>query len=454
MTTAENQPDGLVLLTPRRSALLADHDNTVDVLVRVQAPATIVTEGRQRPPMGIALVLDRSGSMAGRPLEEAKRCARFMVSRLTAADSVALVQFDDTVNVLAEAAPLSTTATLDRIIDAIHSGGQTNLHGGWLAGAEQLAPFASMRSLQRVILLSDGCANHGLADGHAIAKQCAELAAAGVTTSTYGLGNSFNEALMVAMAESGRGNHYYGAGAEDLFEPFNQEFDLLSNLWLRNVVLEVHPVPGVKAVVMNAYPSAGSGESWRLPDIAAGSEAWAMIRLTVPSSLVTSDARSLLAVAVRGAANDGEPVQLAGTLRGLAPLPPTAFSAVSEDELVARRGTELEASALLKRCRVAAEAYDWAAVDAILADVLVRFGSNVWVGDIIQAMQQIAREKDRMRMMKEAMYSSSSLSHRLASSGETADSSTDRQFASFLRRKTSQGRSQFIKPEDAPGGPK
>ena len=451
MTTAEIQSNGQVLMTPRRSALLAGHDNTVDVLVRVQAPDTIVTERHQRPPMGIALVLDRSGSMAGRPLEEAKRCARFMVSRLTAADSVAVVQFDDTVNVLVEAAALSTLVTLDRIIEAINSGGQTNLHGGWLAGAEQLAPFASMRSLQRVILLSDGCANHGLTDSHAITRQCADLAAAGVTTSTYGLGKSFNEALMVAMAEAGRGNHYYGASAEDLFEPFNQEFDLLSNLWMRNVVLEVHPVPGVKAVVMNAYASAGSEESWRLPDIAAGSEAWAMIRLTVPSSLVTTDVRSLLAVAVRGAANDGEPAQFAGSLRGLAPLPPTAFSAVSEDELVARRGTELEASALLMRCRVAAAADDWVTVEAVLADALVRFGGNIWVSDIVQDMQELAHQKDRMLMMKEAMYSSSSLARRITSSEETADSSTDQQYASFLRRKTSQGRAQFIRPEDLPG---
>lgn len=452
MTTAENQSNGQVLLIPRRSALLAGHDNTVDVLVRVQAPDTIDAPRRERPPMGVALVLDRSGSMSGGPLEEAKRCARFMVGRLTKADSVALVQFDDTVTVLADAAPLSTQQELERIIERIHSGGQTNLHGGWLAGAEQLAPFAGPRSLQRVILLSDGCANHGLTESEAIARQCGELAEAGVTTSTYGLGNHFNESLMVAMAVAGRGNHYYGATAQDLFEPFNEEFDLLSNLWLRNPVFEAHLAPGVKATVLNDYPAAGGGNAWRLPDVAFGAEAWAMVRLTVPSSLVGVDVRSLLTIAVRGLANDGDTAQMAGSLRTLAALPPTAFSAVSEDDLVARRSVELEASAMLTRCREAAEQDNWETIDAILADAKVRFGGNMWVSDILGAMQRLALRKDRMRMMKEAMYSSSRMMHRTTSTFEEADSSLDEQLPSFLRRKSSQGEAQYIKPSDGSGG--
>jgi Ca-activated chloride channel family protein len=49
--------------------------------------------------------------------------------------------------------------------------------------------------LSRVILLSDGCANDGLTEVPQIAAHVSELAQAGVTTSTYGLGRHFNEAL-------------------------------------------------------------------------------------------------------------------------------------------------------------------------------------------------------------------------------------------------------------------
>ncbi len=50
---------------------------------------------KERPFYGIGLVIDHSGSMAGRPLEEAKRCAAFVVDRMRVDDHISLVQFDN-----------------------------------------------------------------------------------------------------------------------------------------------------------------------------------------------------------------------------------------------------------------------------------------------------------------------------------------------------------------------
>ena len=80
-----------VVLTPRRAGLCAGPDNTVEVLVRVQAPEAPAGHGAQRPPQALALVIDRSGSMAGRPLEEAKRCAEYVLGKLRPIDAVPLV---------------------------------------------------------------------------------------------------------------------------------------------------------------------------------------------------------------------------------------------------------------------------------------------------------------------------------------------------------------------------
>jgi Ca-activated chloride channel family protein len=74
-----------LLITPHRAALLAGHDNELDVLVRVQAPqAPAGTPSRN--PLHLSLVIDRSGSMAGEPLDHAKRCAEFMLDGLQPAD--------------------------------------------------------------------------------------------------------------------------------------------------------------------------------------------------------------------------------------------------------------------------------------------------------------------------------------------------------------------------------
>ena len=68
-----------VALTPRRAGLSAGTDNTIEILVRVQAADAPSGDAADRAPQAIALVIDRSGSMDGRPLAEARRCAEHVV---------------------------------------------------------------------------------------------------------------------------------------------------------------------------------------------------------------------------------------------------------------------------------------------------------------------------------------------------------------------------------------
>ena len=136
-----------LLLTPRRTALLADHDNTLDVLVRVEAPDLPAERLPKRAPLNIALVIDRSGSMSGQPLQEALRCAEFVIDGLTATDRASLVVYDNNVNTLVPLTALTDREVFRRAIRAVMSGGSTDLHGGWLSGAETLAPHTSPDSV-------------------------------------------------------------------------------------------------------------------------------------------------------------------------------------------------------------------------------------------------------------------------------------------------------------------
>ena len=254
-----------LILTPRRPALLAGFDNRLDLLVRLRAPEPPATAGRAR--LNLALVIDRSGSMAGEPLEEAKRCALHVVDRLAPTDRLALVAYDHRAELLAPARPVDDRAALRRAVSAIDDRGATDLHAGWLAGAEAIAPFAAPGATSRVALLSDGRANRGVTDPGVILARCRELAAAGVTTSTYGLGPAFNEELMIGMARVGGGSSYYGRTAADLLDPFAEELDLLAALHGRGPSLWLAPAGGVRAEVLNGHPELSPGV-WRLPDLA------------------------------------------------------------------------------------------------------------------------------------------------------------------------------------------
>lgn len=432
----------LIVLTPRRAGLLAGQDNTVDVLVRIQAPHAPEGHTAVRPPQAIALVIDRSGSMEDRPLAEARRCAAYVVGKFRPTDAVSLVQFDNRVQRLWPAVPLGDGAPLRAAIAAIHSGGNTHLHGGWHEGAETLADVAGT-GLKRVILLSDGQANEGLTDAAAIAAQCAEWAARGVTTSTYGLGNRFNEELMVAMARAGGGNHYYGDTAEDLMDPFQQELELLGNLCLRDLRLSATVPNGVEVQMVNDLPAVDGG--WRLLDLAWGAEAWAVLRLKVPAGALhpLGQLLSVLRVSVEGRSLEGEAVTLERAGLGLPVMSASAFDKLTDDELVSRRLVELAAADALSRMRGAADHGDWATVDRLLDEASRQFAGNEWVAALLAAMKEIAESRSRERMMKESMYSASKLRSRLSAKDEAvsfsvASESIER--PAYLRRKPSQGK--------------
>lgn len=433
----------VIHLTPRRQAVPAGFATTPEVLVRISAPDAQANALVERPPLHLALVIDRSGSMSGQPLEEAKNAASFIIQNLSAHDRASLVVFDEHVQTLVPLVDMSHRTTLLAAIKGIHSGGSTNLHGGWLAGAETLATAARPNVLSRVILLSDGCANNGLKDEAAIARQCAEMAGAGVTTSTYGLGHHFNEALMISMARSGHGNSYYGETAADLLDPFREEFALLNALFARHASLQVTPAPGVQVEMLNDYAAAPAG-GWRLPDLAHGAEAWALLRLTVPAANDSALPLELLSAQVAWQSMDGEVREPLAAALSLPAVPPALFGALVEDALVLRRLAEVNAAKLQDKARAAAQRRDWQRVDQVLAEVTALGADNPWIANVVKELKQLAGRRDHAMFAKEASYSAQRMTTRATAPAEGLEDSLD--IPSFLRRKTRQGKAEPGKP--------
>lgn len=443
-----------ILIQPLKPALIAGMAQKLQVLVRVQAPDAPTVEKKARKPYHLALVIDRSGSMAGEPLVEAVRCARHMVDRLEPTDTASLVVFDDRVRTLAPAAPVGDRKALHLALAQVHSGGSTNLHGGWQDGADGLLPGAAGAALARVILLSDGNANVGaMTDTPSIAACCAKAAEAGVTTSTYGLGRDFNEDLMVAMAERGGGNHYYGDTAADLFEPFAEEFDFISNLYARHVRLSLAVPQGVTIRLLNDYPVDGDGVMpvIRLPDIAFGAEAWALVELEVPAALAQAGGAPMLQAAVTAATPEGLPLAFADATLAVDAVSTAVWETLLEDPLVLARRAEVEASQLLARARQAAEYGDWGAIERLLAEARQRSADQPWVIQVLENMVEIARSMDTARFRKEALYAAKKMSGRISAKEEMLMSLADEADApSFLRRKAAQGKAQFRTGPDEP----
>lgn len=449
----QNHNTPQVLITPLKPALIMGMAQKLPVLVRVQAPDPDPALKKERKPYHLSLVIDRSGSMSGEPLLEAVRCAKHIVDRLESTDVASLIVFDDRVKTLAPAQPVGDRKALYAALTHVRSGGSTNLHGGWQTGAAEILNGVKQTALARVILLSDGNANVGeTTDTNEIAALCADAAEKGVTTSTYGLGRDFNEELMVEMGKRGGGNHYYGDTAADLFEPFAEEFDFISNLYARQVRLALAAPEGIKITLLNDYPveQRDGFPVIRLPDIPLGAEAWALVELEIPAGMALESGNQLLQAGVTASTPDGAPIAIPDATLTLKAMPPQAWDALIRDPLVVARQTELEASRFLDQARAAAEHGDWETIQKMITEGQKRFADNPWVMEVLEGMAKIAKEMDSARFCKEAMYSSRKMGARVSAKEELLmDMAAEAAAPSFLRRKKSQGKAQFEqRPDD------
>jgi len=433
-----------LVLRPLRRGLQAGANNTVDVLVSVEAPDAPPDFLRKRAALNLALVIDRSGSMRGRPLAEAKRCAQLVVDRLTVRDRVAVVQYDDGVNLLVPSQPVEDRDQVRRRIASISPGGCTNLFGGWLRGADEVLPNVAEGTISRVLLLSDGLANAGVTDRDNIFRQCRALAERGVTTSTYGLGQRFDELLMTGMAKAGRGNAYYGITAEDLMDPFEEELQLLSAVCGRDVQLSYEGFLGARVELLNAYPQVRPGVV-RLPDLAFDSEAWAILRVRVPADAVPEAGGAgrvpVLGVSVTLTAVDEEssPDAIAPQVLELPVLDADEFADLRPDTRVLRRVAELDVADIERRARDAADAGDWRAVERLLDRALEVGAESDWALRAIGELRRLAERRDGEELKKESLYASIRKGTGLsAKEGAVTDSTSDLE-RRFLREKTRQG---------------
>jgi Ca-activated chloride channel family protein len=269
---------------PLRPAVASDGACRLDLLLTITAPpARPAATGRLRPPLNLALVIDRSGSMAGTKLSYARKAARFLAAELTGRDRLAIVSFDSHVQLVVPSTPVTQPQRFIHAINTIHSGGATALFDGWLAGATQVAEHLEATALNRVLLLSDGQANVGLTDPDAIAGKVAGLTQRGISSSAFGLGDSFDEDLMGAIASAGDGTLAHIESPQQLADLYASELQGLVSTAGRRVSLGVRGKHGAELVdLLNDFKPTGAGNH-QLPNLRDGQELQIGLRLQLPA---------------------------------------------------------------------------------------------------------------------------------------------------------------------------
>lgn len=433
-----------VVLDTRKDVLASNSGESLDVLLRLRAPIQEINSAA-RAQLAVSLVIDRSGSMGDGRLTEAKRCALDLLSRLQDDDWVSVVIYDDQIEVLLETMSVRIAKTLLPIrLEEIQPRNMTNLHGGWLKGAETLAPRAGRGMVSRVILLSDGQANRGLTSVEGICEQVRELASAGVTTSTVGIGFDFNEQLMTAIATAGQGNSWYGQRAEDLAESFDAELGFLTNLVWQDVRIHLESpllshMGQIK--VRNDYVQ-NAGRQYCLPSIAQGSEVWMAISLSMSEVIHLQDNGSVLRCTILAKDQEGIGQEFTVNLPQLRVVSLADYQLAQENELVARRFNEVEAADIQREARLFVRDRNWSAVERLMRRLDERATENPWLAETVRYLRTLLERRDHEAMEKELMYSSDKLKNRVADLNDSMSFCMMEEAVkpAFMRKKVTQGR--------------
>jgi Ca-activated chloride channel family protein len=273
--------------------------------------------------VNLAIVLDRSGSMSGEKLSVAKAAVQEAIGRLQPEDRFSVVVYDDQVDVViasARASGESRRAAVERLGE-IDARGSTNLGEGWLRGCGQVASQLIERGVNRCLLLTDGLANVGITDAGELATHAAELWARGVSTSTFGVGNDFDERLLQDLADAGGGHFYYIADAPQIRDAITSEVGETLEIVAREVTLEVTARDDIRIEPISPYRATGHGNrtSVALGDLGSEQAVEVVLRLSFPYGDIGRETGAIVAVADRdrvfagGGAGEAEPVRLAWT---------------------------------------------------------------------------------------------------------------------------------------------
>ncbi len=198
--------------------------------------------------LNLSLVIDRSGSMAGAPLHHALKAAESVVEQLEANDVLSVVVYDDRVDTVVPPQPVTDKSALKNSIRRVRAGGITNLSGGWLQGCEYVKNQLDSQKINRVLLLTDGLANMGIQDPKVLTATAGKKAEEGITTTTLGFAQGFNEDLLIGMARAANGNFYFIQSIDEATEVFSIELDSLRAVVGQNLKVILELADGVNLV--------------------------------------------------------------------------------------------------------------------------------------------------------------------------------------------------------------
>jgi Ca-activated chloride channel family protein len=236
--------------------ILKGSDGQVAVSLTLDAAQILQSDHRPVEHADLVIVLDRSGSMEGQKLSDARLAVTQLIDKMTANDRLGIIVYSNGVQMLSPLVGMDENhrRQLKTVVSQVTAAGGTNLGGGLKLGIRTLMQNPAEGRQRRVILISDGQANQGITDPRELGNMASEAAAHNFSVSTVGVGYDFNEMLMTTVADHGAGRYYFLEDPNRFALVFEKEFQATRNVAASGVEIRVPLEKGIRLVNAGGYP--------------------------------------------------------------------------------------------------------------------------------------------------------------------------------------------------------
>jgi Ca-activated chloride channel family protein len=257
--------------------LLASGVRPMHVEIRVRAVDAEVVEARA--PVALVLVIDTSGSMAGRKIEDARRAALAMLDEMRPDDMVAVVRFASSAETLVPLGRVDDVRSeARRKIERLRAEGSTDIANA-LRNADHLLGWTRDRRIGRIVLVTDGRDTSGAPASTGLELARVE-ASRGLTVSALGIGADFDDAYLAGISHAGRGNYEYLRDTSALARFLSKELSETARTRVKS--LEAHLDLPPSARIRDVWGATWDGHRLSFGSLFAGDERRAVIAIDVP----------------------------------------------------------------------------------------------------------------------------------------------------------------------------
>jgi Ca-activated chloride channel family protein len=216
----------------------------------------------QEVPRDMVFVLDTSGSMQGRRIEQARSALKYCLKNLGPRDRFGLIQFATTINKYRDNLLPATARQIQQAqgwVDSLEATGSTNINDALLAALE-MRPSDPGRCFT-VVFFTDGQPTISETNPEQIVRNVMAKNTASTRIFTFGVGDDVNAVLLDQLADKTRSVSTYVRETEDIEAKVSGLYAKISHPVLTDLKLTV----GADVSISEVYPP-------QLPDLFHGSQ--------------------------------------------------------------------------------------------------------------------------------------------------------------------------------------